>query len=425
MFCHSATRHLMHLSSPSSTVHASRRQAALLVAYMWVAYFLNYCDRQAVSAMFPSLRMDLHMSDEQLGWVGSLFLWVYALGCPIAGQLGDRFSKRLLVVLSLVVWSMVTLSTSFAATATMMLTLRAMMGISECLYMPTAIALTASAHPPSLRSRAIAMLTTAQVTGMVAGSWFGGWMADRGQWRGAFVVLGAVGLVYAVPYSLFLRKVAEPPAKLEEGMSVPVARLVKTPTFVLLCVVFPIFVFGLWLIYNWLPDFLHDKFHLNQSDAAFNATAFLQSASFIGLIGGGWLADALSRRFTAARLWLMVATLIVCAPCLYAIGWSATLNGTRAAAIAFGLFAGLMMGNIFPGAFEVVPTNARASAVGALNFCGGIMSGFAPLFGGLWRKSIGINGLLTLTGIVYAVAGVALLAGIKIWFPKDRQTVHN
>ncbi|MEO6738967.1 MAG: MFS transporter, partial [Chthoniobacteraceae bacterium] len=151
---------------PTSTL--APRQAALLVAFMWVAYFLNYCDRQAAFSMFPALKSGLGMSDRQLGFVGAAFLWVYAFGCPIAGQLGDRLSKRLLVVLSLIVWSVVTIATGFAASAAMLLTLRAVMGISESLYMPTAIALTANAHPPELRSRAVAALTTAQIAGTVA-----------------------------------------------------------------------------------------------------------------------------------------------------------------------------------------------------------------------------------------------------------------
>ena len=79
-----------------------------LLACMWFAYFLNYCDRQAVFAMFPVLKTDLGMTDRQLGLTGTIFLWVYALGCPIAGQVGDRFSKRMLVVFSLAIWSLVT-----------------------------------------------------------------------------------------------------------------------------------------------------------------------------------------------------------------------------------------------------------------------------------------------------------------------------
>ena len=87
------------------------KSAGALVAFMWFAYFLNYCDRQAVFSMFPSLKTDLKMTDQELGLVGAMFLWVYAFGCPISGYLGDRFSKRLLVVLSLIVWSLVTIGT--------------------------------------------------------------------------------------------------------------------------------------------------------------------------------------------------------------------------------------------------------------------------------------------------------------------------
>lgn len=392
---------------------------------MWVAYFLNYCDRQAVFSMTGSLKSDLKMTDTQLGLVGAIFLWVYAFGCPIAGQIGDSLSKRLLVVVSLVIWSVVTIATGFAGTAVMLLGLRAAMGISESLFMPTAVALTANAHTPDRRSRAIAALTTAQIAGTVAGSWFGGWMADRGEWRAAFFILGAVGVLYAVPYFLFLRTVDEYPAGVVKtsGRSLAVSVLTKIPTFLLLCLVFPVFVFGLWLLYGWLPTFLREKFELTQADAAFNATVYLQATTAVGLLGGGMLADALYRRTKASRLWLMTASLIFCAPCLHYLGSSDTLLATRLAAAGFGLFSGLLMGNIFPAAFEVVPADTRASAVGILNFFGAIMSGFAALFGGMWKASLGIDRLLSITALAYIAAGLALVFGIKVIFPRDHANI--
>ena len=411
--------------SAATPVSIDAKRAALLVAFMWVAYFFNYCDRQAVFSMTGSLKTDLKMTDTQLGLVGAIFLWVYAFGCPIAGQIGDRLSKRLLVVLSLAIWSLVTVATGFAGTAVMMLGLRAAMGVSESLFMPTAVALTANAHTPDRRSRAIAALTTAQIAGTVAGSWFGGWMADRGEWRAAFFILGAVGVLYAVPYLLFLRTVDEDPAGVVKtsGRSFAVSVLTKIPTFILLCLVFPIFVFGLWLLYGWLPTFLREKFELTQTDAAFNATVYLQATTAVGLLGGGMLADALYRRTKASRLWLMTASLILCAPCLHYLGSSDTLMATRLAAAGFGLFSGLLMGNIFPAAFEVVPADTRASAVGILNFFGAIMSGFAALFGGMWKASLGIDRLLSITALAYVAAGLALVFGIKVLFPRDHENI--
>ena len=405
-------------------VRASKA-ATLLLAFMWGAYFLNYCDRQAVFAMFPALKAELAMSDRQLGYVGAVFLWIYALGCPLAGVLGDRISKRLLAVGSLVVWSLVTLATGWARSGSDILALRGAMGISESLFMPTAIALTANAHPPALRSRAIAILTTAQIAGTVAGSVFGGKMADAGRWRDAFSMLGLLGVAYAVPYFLFLRGVRETPA--EANSSAPSARALSSlvrslfgaPSFPLLCGVFPCFVFGLWLIYGWLPTFLHDKFALTQADAAWNATVYLQSMTAVGLLGGGVLSDWLYRRTPAARQWVLVLSLVASAPSLFFLGAADTLPATRLAAAAFGLSSGLFMGNIFPAGFEVVPADLRATAVGLLNFFGGMVSGFATLFGGMWKQSIGIDGLLATTATAYLVAAIVLALVTRACFDTD------
>jgi MFS family permease len=158
--------------------------------------------------------------------------------------------------------------------------------------------------------------------------------------------------------------------------------------------------------------------------AGFTATAYLQSATAVGLLSGGVLADRFFLITRAARLWLMTASLLLCAPCLHAIGNSDTLTATCVAAAAFGLFSGFFMGNIFPSAFEVVPANTRATAVGLLNFFGAVVSGFAPLVAGRWRETFGIARLLTYTSLVYIVAAVLLVLTIQFLFTKDYQRTH-
>ena len=193
----------------------------------------------------------------------------------------------------------------------------------------------------------------------------------------------------------------------------------------MLCTIFPVFLFGLWLLYGWLPNFLHDKFSLDQTQAAWNATLALQSATIAGLLGGGWIADRLHRRTPASRLWILAASLLLSAPFLHLIGNAATLNGTRLAAAAFGMFSGLLMGNIFPAAFEVLPVHVRASAVGTLNLCGGLMSGCATLFGGVWKKSLGIDRLMTFTAVGYLAAAALLVLAIRLLFETDHRKAQS
>jgi MFS family permease len=393
---------------------------------MWVAYFLNYSDRQVVFSIFPVLRSQLHFSDTQLGLSGSMFLWVYAVGSPIAGQIADRFSKRLLVGLSLLLWSAVTAVTGLSNSAFMLLTCRALMGITEALFMPAALSLTASAHVPGTRSKAISLLATAQLAGVVMGGWFGGAMAQQSQWRWAFYSLGLFGVVYAFPYLAFLNRFEDSThtETIRSSGGLSIATLAKVPTYRLLCVVFPIFSFVLWLLYTWLPNFFYDKFSLNLADAGFTATVYLQSATLVGLLMGGVLADRLYRRTKAARLWIMAAGLLLSAPCVHLIGNSDSLMATKFAAAGFGLGSGFVIANFMVSSFEVVPSDTRASAVGVLNLVGYVVSGFAALAGGLWKQSIGLSLLLSYAAWLSVIAGALLIVAIKVYFPRDYTRVH-
>src|SRR5262249_31863932 len=155
------------------------------------------------------LKSDLKFTDTELGLTGSIFLWVYALCSPIAGQIGDRFSKRILAVLSLVLWSGVTFLTGWSSSARMLLICRALIGVTESMFVPVAMAVTAAAHRPGTRSRAVALLATAQLGGVVMGGWYGGLIAEKFHWRMAFYSLGVIGICYAVPYFTFLKGIPE------------------------------------------------------------------------------------------------------------------------------------------------------------------------------------------------------------------------
>ena len=409
-----------------------------IVVWMWFAYLLNYCDRQAIFAMFPVLKTDLQMTDLQLGLTGTVFLWVYGLGCPIAGILADRFPKGNMVVVSLILWSLVTILTGLSTSATMLLGLRAAMGISEALFMPAAIALTSEATPQKWRSKAVASLTTAQIVGIVAGASFGGSMAQSGQWRQAFFILGSIGLLYALPYAWFFlihypqreelrtqshstndNAVPDEPSFANHSWTYRILTLLLTPTFCLLCLIFPLFVFGLWMIYSWLANYIQETFGLTLAQAGWTSTVYLQSATLVGLFVGGFVADYWRTKYQSGRFMALLVSLLGCAPILVAIGQVDRLEHMKILLVAFGFLSGWMMGNIFPATFEVISKESRASAVGILNLFGAILSGFAPLLVGAWKDSLGLPGMLCVAASAYLIAAALLLLTIFVYLPSD------
>ena len=395
----------------------SPRSAWILVGLMWIAYFLNYTDRQVVFSIFPILESELRFTPTQLGLTGSVFLWIYALCNPLAGMLGDRLPRRTLIVSSLVAWSGITALTGASTSAVMLLACRGLMGVAEALFFPSALTLTAHAHGPQTRSRAVALFSTAQILGIVMGGWYGGWMGERREWRWAFYSLGIAGMLYAIPYYFLLRRSSEPPAPPRRDESK--VSLVRIPSYLLLCTVFPSFTFVLWLLYAWLPDFFYNRFSLSLGEAGFASTAFLQGGTVAGLVVGGVLADRLHGRVRAARFWLVAAGLLLCAPGVLVVANSGSLPVAKIAAAGFGVGCGLAVSNFFPSCFEVVPRSAHATAVGFLNLLGGLVSGFAPLLAGLVKKSVGIPALMTLAGAICLLAAGVLVAGMRRWFLAD------
>lgn len=408
------------------TAVSSARRAWLLVAFMWVAYFLNYTDRQVVFSIFPVLKSELHFTDTQLGLTGSIFLWVYALCSPLTGQIGDRYSKRFLVVLSLVLWSVVTALTGLANSAETLLFLRGLIGISESLFMPAALALTVSAHRPETRSRALAVLGTAQLAGVVMGGWFGGFMAQHFGWRTAFYLLGLAGILYAIPYRGFLTRTREAVSAEPRSSTrrLAIGTIARIPSYLFVCFAFAAFNFILWLLYTWLPTFFYERFSLSLAEAGFTATLYLQCATFAGLLSGGALADWLYARTRAARFWIMIAGLCLVAPSLHLIGHGESLLFTKVAAIGCGLGCGFTLANLVASSYEVVPADTRASAAGCLNLVA-FVAGFAALLGGMLKKSVGIAALMTYGSFVCLAAAFALLVCIKLTFQKDYDRVHG
>ena len=129
----------------------------VVVGLLWVVALLNYMDRQMLSTMRDTMQVDIVNieSDVNFGRLMAVFLWIYGLMSPVAGAVADRISRRWLIVGSLSVWSTVTLLMGYSSTFSQIYWLRALMGVSEALYIPAGLSLIADYFTGSARILAI------------------------------------------------------------------------------------------------------------------------------------------------------------------------------------------------------------------------------------------------------------------------------
>src|SRR5215470_5545457 len=181
-----------------------------VVVMLWPVAMLNYLDRQMVATIRGSIRADISSigSDQAFGTLMATFMWVYALLSPIGGYIADRFNRRWTVIGSLFVWSAVTYLTGHAQTYSQMLWLRGLMGVSEALYMPAALALIADCHTDATRSRAVGVHLSGIYAGLALGG-IGGYIAQTSSWRNCFTWFGAAGVAYAIVLMFALRDVRD------------------------------------------------------------------------------------------------------------------------------------------------------------------------------------------------------------------------
>lgn len=402
------------------------RKEWTLIAFLWVAYVLNQADRQVVYTLFPALQQEFGFSDAVLGLTGALFLWVYGLFSPISGILGDRLSKTHLVVASLVLWSFFTVASGLAPNGTFLLACRALLGISESMYMPAAYALMANAHGPATRSKAVAIFATSQMVGVAVGGSMSGYVAERLHWRLSFWLLGCAGLLFAIPLFRFFRTIPDHFRNSGTTLLQPAGlssffQLFRIPSLCIVTLFVAVSTFGLYLVYTWLPTFIYDKFEVGIARAGFEASVYPQIGTLAGLLAGGAIADRLHNSIKAARFSVVLVGFALAAPSIYFLGSSGSLSGTRAAGIAFGLFAGFVIANQAPSAFDVVPASLRASTVGVLNMLGSGVSGFAPFLGGLARRTIGVDRLMVFTSGAYILTAIVVLYGMVRHFERDHK----
>ena len=178
----------------------------IVVGLLWVVALLNYMDRQMLSTMRDSMCVDIVELEQaaNFGRLMAVFLWIYGFMSPVAGMIADRLNRKWLIVGSLFVWSFVTLMMGFCTTFEQVYALRALMGVSEALYIPAGLSLITDYHQKETRSLAVGIHMTGLYIGQALGG-FGATLAHAYSWEQTFQGFGWVGILYSLVLIVCLR----------------------------------------------------------------------------------------------------------------------------------------------------------------------------------------------------------------------------
>ena len=395
----------------------------VVVGLLWVVALLNYMDRQMLSTLRDSMAQDITQLESTImfGKVMSAFMWIYGFMSPVSGIVADRVNRKWLIVISLLVWSTVTLLLGYATAYEQVYWLRALMGVSEALYIPAALSLIADYFTGKQLSLAIGIHMTGLYMGQAVGG-FGAFVAQQLSWQQTFHWFGIIGIVYAFVLVAFLRErrvheesqivaaklpLGETIIKGLAGIRSSLGMLLGNIAFWTILFFFASCSIPGWSTKNWLPELFASSLGISMVSAGPLATITIAVSSFAGVMIGGPLADNWSKRNLKGRIYTSAIGLSMMIPALVLMGYGHSLVAAIGAGLLFGLGYGLFDANNMPILCQFVSSRNRGTAYGLMNMSGLFIGAFATDFLG----SLAAEGRM---GLGFAMMAAALLLAVAL-----------
>ncbi|MEY4824065.1 MAG: hypothetical protein RLZZ75_978 [Bacteroidota bacterium] len=354
----------------------SKKYPWIVVGLLWVVALLNYMDRQMIATMRPSMQLDITELSQatNYGYLMAIFLWVYGSMSSFSGIIADRINRKGLIIGSLFVWSLVTFAMGFATSFNQLYWLRALMGLSEALYIPAGLSLIADYHSDKTRSLAVGLHMSGIYMGQALGG-FGATVAKLFSWQYTFMFFGGFGMLYALVLVFFLqdnikREIRTAAQKGITSIIKSVTGLLSSFSFWIIILYFAVPSFPGWAIKNWAPTLIANKLHIDMSIAGPLTTISISLSSLFGVIVGGYFSDKWVQQNIRARVYIGALGLSLMIPALLLLGYSNSIVIVFAAASMFGFGFGMFDTNNMPILCQFVPSSSRATAYGLLNTAG-------------------------------------------------------
>jgi MFS family permease len=292
----------------------------VVLALLCVMYFITYVDRVNIGTAATEIQRELGLSNTELGLVFSAFAYPYLIFQVIGGWVGDRFGPRKTLFWCGIVWAVATILTGFVHGLVTLFIARILLGFGEGATFPTSTRAMQNWTPAAKRgfaqglTHAAARLGNAVTPPLIAA------LMVILTWRGAFMALGVVSLLWVVAWVWYFRNEPKdhPSITLEELKTLPVRAAAAggpIPWGALLRRMWPVtltyFCYGwsLWLYLNWLPLFFKNNYSLDIKSSA----VFASGVFFAGVVGdtlGGVISDRILHRTGNIRLARLSVTML-------------------------------------------------------------------------------------------------------------------
>jgi len=396
----------------------TRSAAAYGLGLMTLLNFVNYIDRYVLPAVAPRVKEELGLTDTQLGFLGSAFLFSYFIVSPLFGWLGDRLSRTRLMTAGVAIWSLATAGGGLARNFVQMALARGAVGVGEASYAAISPALISDYYPPERRGRVFAIFYLAIPVGSAVGYLLGGALESHFGWRTAFFAVGLPGLLLA----LLTLTAPDPPRGINDEPAASLERpgtyletlgvLGRNRDYVLAVLGYAAYTFAVGGMSFWVPIYLNRERAMPLDEANYLVGAITVVAGIGGTFLGGYLADLLAPRVRQAHLYVSGASMVLAVP----FSWVAFSAADRTVAMGALLGAEFMVflstGPINVVLVSIVPVAIRATAMAvSIFFIHLLGDAAAPIVIGAASDRVGLSHAVLIMPVVVAISGAIWLFG--------------
>jgi MFS transporter, Spinster family, sphingosine-1-phosphate transporter len=383
---------------------------------------LNYLDRYILAGAMEKVQETFKLDDFQGGLLAAIFIAVYTCVSPLGGFLGDRMPRKILIAISVLIWSLATMGSGLAGTVAALIIARAFTGVGEAGYGTVAPSFISDLFRKEQRSRMLAIFYTAMPFGAAIGVTLGGYFAQHFSWRHAFLIGGVPGIVLGL-LALTLREPAR--GAMDDGPKLePVPfksgfrQLMGNNRFWFTTA--GLMTFSVGGLSNWMPKFLSTERGFELAEASFALGVTTVVGGIFGTLAGGYLGDRLDAKRPGGGVMLSAIGLLGAVPLMIA---AALIHSKWPLLISLGLAQFLIFLNNGPlnaAIANSVSPHLRAFAFGMSTLILHLLGDAAsPAVIGWISKHSSLAMAILINTVPVFMAGVVLVVGIKTaWKPK-------